>query len=69
METSLQNYQTQIGDYIQQANPEATVGEVIGTHTIIPSKRPTLAAGLPYALIAKGNKFKERPSNLRHHFI
>ncbi|RKZ84914.1 MAG: hypothetical protein DRR16_13395 [Candidatus Parabeggiatoa sp. nov. 3] len=68
METSLQNYQTQIETYITQTNPDATVGEVLGTQTIIPSNRPTLAAGLPYTLIAKGNTFKDLPSNLRHHF-
>jgi hypothetical protein len=68
METSLQNYQTQMETYITQTNPDATVGQVLGTQTIIPSKRPTLAAGLPYSLMAKGNIFKELPSNLRHHF-
>jgi transglutaminase-like putative cysteine protease len=68
METTLQNYQTQMETYITQTNPDATVGEVLGTQTIIPSNRPTLAAGLPYSLMAKGNTFKELPSNLRHHF-
>ncbi len=48
METSLQNYQTQIEAYITKTNPDATVGDVLGTQTIIPSNRPTLAAGLPY---------------------
>jgi len=52
------------------ANPDATVlsFEVLGTQTIIPSNQTTLAAGLPYSLIAKGNTFKELPSSLRHHF-
>ena len=68
MESTLQTYQTQIEAYITQSNPDATVGEVLGTQTIIPSNRPTLAAGLPYTLIVKGNTFKDLPSNLRHHF-
>jgi len=50
------------------SNPDATIFEVLGTQTIIPSNRPTLAAGLPYSLIAKSNTFKALPSNLRHHF-
>ncbi|MEN8217760.1 MAG: transglutaminase domain-containing protein, partial [Pseudomonadota bacterium] len=31
METTLQNYQTQMEAYINDTNPEATVGEVLGT--------------------------------------
>jgi hypothetical protein len=68
METQLSNYQTQMEAYITQTNPSATVGEVLGTQTIISENRPRLAAGLPYQRIAKGGTFKELPSNLRHHF-
>ena len=45
-----------------------SVGEVLGTKTIIPTNRPRFAAGLPYPLIAKGGTYKELPANLRHHF-
>jgi len=68
METSLQTYQTQIEAYITQTNPDATVGEVLGTQTIRATNRPVLATGLPYSLIARGATFKELPSSLRHHF-
>jgi hypothetical protein len=68
METQLSNYQTQMEDYITQTNPDATVGEVLGTQTIIPINRSVLATSLPYPLIARGNTFKELPSNLRHYF-
>jgi len=68
METTLQNYQTQMEAYITQTNPDATVGEVLGTQTIIPINRPVLATGLPYPVMARGNTFKELPSSLRHHF-
>jgi len=68
METTLQNYQTQMESYITQTNPDATVGEVLGTQTIIPINRPVLATGLPYPVMARGNTFKELPSSLRHHF-
>ncbi len=68
IETTLQNYQTQMESYVIQTNPDATVGDVLGTQTIIPSNRPTLATGLPYSLMAKGNTFKVLPANLRHQF-
>ncbi len=68
METTVENYQTQIEAYITQTNPDATVGEVLGTQTIRATNRPVLATGLPYSLIARGATFKELPSSLRHHF-
>jgi hypothetical protein len=67
IQTTLENYQTQMADYIQQTNPQATVGEVIGTRTIIPANRPKLAASLPYRVIAK-HKAKELPESLRLQF-
>jgi hypothetical protein len=56
-----------MADYIQQTNPEATVSEVIGTRTIIPSNRPKLAASLPYRVIAK-HRVKELPESFRLQF-
>ncbi len=68
IETTLQNYQTQIGNYIEQTKPEATVGEVMGTQSIIPNKRQRLAASLPYRVIAKGNTASELPDVFRLQF-
>jgi hypothetical protein len=68
METALQNYQTQIETYITQTNPAATVGEVLGTQTIIPTNNPVFATSLPYPIVARGGTYKELPANLRHSF-
>jgi hypothetical protein len=68
METTLQNYQTQMEAYINDTNPDATVGEVLGTQNIIPSNRPILAGSLPYPVMAKAGFFQEIPSNLRKEF-
>jgi hypothetical protein len=68
METTLQNYQTQIETYITQTNSEATVGEVLGTQTIIPTNNPVFATSLPYPIVARGGTYKELPANLRHSF-
>jgi hypothetical protein len=68
METTLQNYQTQMEAYINDTNPDATVGDVLGTQNIIPSNRPILAGSLPYPVMAKGGTFQEIPSNLRKEF-
>lgn len=68
IQTTLENYQTQIGNYVEQTNPEATVGEVLGTQTIIPSRRNRFAAGLPYKVVATGNRARELPDSLHLKF-
>ncbi len=66
LQTTLQSYQTQLETYLTQTKPEATVGDVLGTQTILPANRPVLAAGLPYQMVARGNTFATLPATLRH---
>jgi hypothetical protein len=66
LQTTLQSYQTQLETYLTHTNPEVTVGDVLGTQTIIPANRPVLAAGLPYQVVARGNTFATLPTSLRH---
>ncbi|RYZ97930.1 MAG: transglutaminase domain-containing protein, partial [Moraxellaceae bacterium] len=68
IEQQLTQFQTQLKNYIEQQNPTATVGEVLGLQKIkiIPT-RP-LAAGLPYQRIITSQKFIEVPDKLRHKF-
>jgi len=68
IQNQLQNYQTQLEAYITQTKPNATMGEVLGTQTIISENRPVLAAGLPYQLVAKGNTYAALPDSLRKGF-
>ena len=65
----LQAYQSQVDAFIANLNPDATIGDVIGTSTlkIIPATPLTVA--LPYRLKVIGNRFTEVPDNLRYKFM
>ena len=68
LKQALQAYRTAIEDHITNQNPEATVGDVIGTQKIIIKEYPTLAAGLPYQIVARTQSYAELPNQLRHKF-
>lgn len=68
IEAQLNNFQNQLKTYIDNQNPDSTVGEVLGLQEIkILPARP-LAAGLPYNRIITSQTFSEVPNNLRHKF-
>jgi transglutaminase-like putative cysteine protease len=68
IEAQLENFQAQLKTYIENQNPDSTVGEVLGLQEIkILPPRP-LAAGLPYNRIITSQTFNEVPNNLRHKF-
>lgn len=68
IEAQLENFQNQLKTYIENQNPDSTVGEVLGLQEIkILPARP-LAAGLPYNRIITSQTFSEVPNNLRHKF-
>jgi len=68
IENSLQQFQSQLEEYINSQNPDATVGDVLGLREVsILPPRP-LAAGLPYEHIVTQQSFSEVPSSLRHKF-
>jgi len=68
IETQLQNYQTQLEDYITNQNPDATVGEVLGLKDIEILPSQPLSAGLPYELVSRQQYFSDVPESLRHKF-
>ncbi|MCF6258154.1 MAG: transglutaminase-like domain-containing protein [Gammaproteobacteria bacterium] len=67
-EDQFSQYQQQLETFINNQNPAATVGDVLGLQQvkIIPA-RP-LSAGLPYKKISTQQTFPEVPDNLRHKF-
>ncbi|MCF6258157.1 MAG: hypothetical protein L3K25_17970 [Gammaproteobacteria bacterium] len=67
-EDQFSEFQQQVETYINNQNPAATVGDVLGLQEvrIIPA-RP-LSAGLPYKNISTQQTFSEVPDNLRHKF-
>ena len=68
IEAALANYHQQIEGYINNQNPEATLGEVLGMQRIIVQEYQQLATGLPYELVVRTNNYSEIPDNLRHKF-
>jgi hypothetical protein len=68
IESQLTAFQQQVTDYIQNQNPEATLGEVLGLQTIKVKAPQPLAAGLPYDLITAKQTFAEIPAHLLHTF-
>lgn len=64
MQTALQNYQTQVENYLAQAHPDAET--IFETHSILPTNRPVLAASLPYHLVARKEIFATLPAKFRH---
>ena len=57
IQTALTTYQTQVQTYIATTQPNATVGDVIGSKTIIQKNNPILMGTLPYPTIATGGSF------------
>ena len=68
IQSALTSYQTQVQNYVNAQNASATVGDVLGTKTIIQSNPAILAGSLPYKTIATGSRFATLPENLRHQF-
>ena len=68
IQTALTSYQTQVQDYINAQKANATVGDVIGSKTIIPQNNSILMGTLPYPTIATGGKFTALPTQVRHQF-
>jgi len=65
VQQTLTNYQTQVTNYVNTQKPNATVGEVLGTQTIVQENRSILLGTLPYTRIATGAKVQVIPDNLR----
>ncbi len=68
IQSALTSYQTQVQDYINTTKPNATVGDVLGSKTIVATNSSILAGTLPYTKIATGGKFTELPLQVRHQF-
>lgn len=68
IEAQLTQFQNQLKAHIENQNPDATVGGLLGLQEIkVLSARP-LAAGLPYNRLITSQTFYEVPDKLRHKF-
>jgi hypothetical protein len=63
---AMQNYQTQVQNYIQQNYPNATVGDVLGKQGVIQKTYSYLLGTLPYRTAIQGGTFTVIPDTLRH---
>ncbi len=66
IQQTMQDYQTQVQNYITQNYPNATVGDVLGKKEIIKQEFPVLLGTLPYKTIIRGATYASMPDNLRH---
>ena len=68
IEQKFDEYQQQLIDYVENQNPDATVGEILGYKEVEIMEARPLSAGLPYDHIVTTQEFSEVPDNLRHRF-
>lgn len=64
----LTQYRQQVDEFINTQNPDATVGDVLGTKTIRKLNSAVLAGSLPYDLVARIGTFSVISDQLRHKY-
>jgi transglutaminase-like putative cysteine protease len=68
IQTALTNYQNQIKSYVDTTKPNATVGDVLGTKSIVQDNSSLLPGTLPYKTVATGARWQGLPDDLRWKF-
>lgn len=68
IQNQLNDYQQRVKDFIGDQLADATIGDVLGTKSIVKRTAPVLAASLPYHLVAIGQRMAALPDNLRWKF-
>ena len=68
LQTVLTTYQNQVKSYIDAQKPNATVGEVLGTKSIVAQTYSVLMGTLPYKIVATGAKMAALSDNLRWNY-
>ncbi|MCH8618028.1 transglutaminase-like domain-containing protein [Undibacterium sp. TS12] len=66
--TQINNYQTQVQNYVKSQKANATVGDVLGIQKIKVEAYGILLGSLPYRVVATGSEFQTLPDNLRWKF-
>jgi transglutaminase-like putative cysteine protease len=65
IQQTMQSYQTQVQNYIQQNYPTATVGDVVGKKEIKQQHFPFFPGTLQYITLPGSSEFAQVPDNLR----
>ena len=63
---SIEGYQVNAENYLNNQHPGASVGDVLGKKHIIKQEFPYLLGTLPYKTVVVGQKMSELPDTLRH---
>jgi Transglutaminase-like superfamily len=65
VQQTMQDYQAQVQNYIQQNYPNATVEDVLGKKEVVKQEYPYLLGTLPYRTAVKGATFAAIPNSLQ----
>jgi hypothetical protein len=68
LESRLTAYQAQVKSYLEQQQPDATVGDLLGTKVIQPYRSKMLAGTLQVNHLAVAGDFQTLPATMRHYF-
>ncbi len=66
IQQTMEDYHTQVEDYITQNYPDKTFGDLLRKKELIKQEFPVLLGTLPYKPIVAGTKYSEFPDSLRH---
>jgi transglutaminase-like putative cysteine protease len=69
IQQTMEDYQVQVENYINQNYPDATVGDVLGKKEIIVKDFPFIPGTLPFRMISKDDIYTEIPGYLRHKIL
>lgn len=61
-------YQNNVTTYVNAQRPNATVGDVLGTKTVVAENHPILIGTLPYKTVGQSTRFASVPDTLRWKF-
>jgi transglutaminase-like putative cysteine protease len=65
---TLESYQAQVKAFLDTHKPNATLGDVLGSRTIVPRNSRILEGTLPYRTVATGARLAAIPDSLRWKF-
>jgi len=69
IQTDITNYQTQVQNYLSTQQPNATVGNILGSQTTSPYKAKVLPTVTPYSLVTTASDFDVVPDTMRSYFV
>lgn len=66
--SGLTAYERRVETYVKAQKPNPTLGDVVGSQTIVASSPAVFLGALPYRTVARGPVYAALPAELRHQF-